>query len=306
MNPANTLLMLVRREVWENRSLWITPLVIMGVILLAAAFGGIHSNGGDGNFVFGPQPTDEELKGILSTSADKREAIYGMTIATFTMMQLFTLGIVVFFYLLDSLLSERKDRSILFWKSLPISDTQVVASKLLTALVAAPIYVLLVSAATQLLFALVWSLRFGGTTLGQILMPWDGGVWLQVQAGFVALVPAVLLWYLPIAGYLLLVSVWARRNAFLWAVLPPVAILMVEGLLLRSNVFANFLGHRFGGLFEIMGFHETNMVDTENALGIFMSHVGNVFTHYETWLGVLAAAAMFVAVVRIRRYRDDS
>jgi ABC-2 type transport system permease protein len=306
MNSANTLLMLVRREVWENRSLWITPLVIMGVILLAAAFGGIHSNGSDSHFVFGPQPTDEELQGLLSKSADKREAIYGMTIATFTMMQLFTLGIVVFFYLLDSLLSERKDRSILFWKSLPISDTQVVASKLLTALVAAPIYVLLVSAATQLLFALVWSLRFGGTTLGQILMPWDGGVWLQVQAGFVTLVPAVLLWYLPIAGYLLLVSVWARRNAFLWAVLPPVAILMVEGLLLRSSSFADFLGHRFGGVFEIMDFHEANMVDTENALGIFVSHVGNVFTHHETWLSVLAAAAMFVAVVRIRRYRDDS
>jgi len=304
MNAANNLLMLVRREIWENRSLWITPLVISGIILITAAFGGIHA--GDGNFSFGPRPSDDELSHMLAGSMGKQEAIYGLTIATFTTMQLFTLGIVVFFYLLDSLMSERKDRSILFWKSLPISDTEVVASKVLTALVAAPIYVLLVSAATQVLFALVWSLRFGGTTLGQMLMPWDGGIWLQVQAGFLALVPAVIAWYLPIAGYLLLVSVWARRNAFLWAVLPPVAILMVEGLLLRSNTFAEFLGYRFIGVFKIMDFDRMNSISDDAALGVFLGHVGSVFTHYETWLGLLAAAAMFVAVVRIRRYRDDS
>ena len=56
--------------------------------------------------------------------------------------------IVVFFYLLDSLLAERKDRSILFWKSLPVSDTEVVLSKLATALVVAPVFVLLVSSVT--------------------------------------------------------------------------------------------------------------------------------------------------------------
>ena len=304
MNAANNLLMLVRREIWENRSLWISPLVISGIILVTAAFGGIHA--GDGNVSFGPRPSDAELSHMLAGSMGKQEAIYGLTIATFTTMQLFTLGIVVFFYLLDSLMSERKDRSILFWKSLPISDTEVVTSKVLTALVAAPIYVLLVSAATQVLFALVWSLRFGGTTLGQMLMPWDGGIWLQVQAGFLVLVPAVIAWYLPIAGYLLLVSVWARRNAFLWAVLPPVAILMVEGLLLRSNAFAEFLGYRFIGVFKIMDFDRMNSISDDAALGVFLGHVGSVFTHYETWLGLLAAAAMFVAVVRIRRYRDDS
>jgi ABC-2 type transport system permease protein len=305
MKAATNLPMLVRREVWENRSLWITPLVISAIILISAAFGGIHA-GGDGNFSFGPQPSDEDLQHMLASSADRQQAIYGITIATFTAMQLFTLGIVVFFYLLDSLLGERKDRSILFWKSLPISDTEVVASKLITAVVAAPLYVLLVSALTQVLFALVWSLRFGGTTLGQILMPWDGSVWMQVQAGYLALVPAVVVWYLPIAGYLLLVSVWARRNAFLWAVLPPVAILMVEGLLLHSTAFGDFLGRRFGGVFEVMDFHDTRSIVVDEALGVFVGHVGKVFMHYETWLGVLAAAALFVAVVRIRRYRDEN
>jgi hypothetical protein len=46
--------------------------------------------------------------------------------------------------------------------------------------------------------------------------------------------------------------------------------------------------------------------DSLPTLGEFLSHVGRVFTHYETWLGVLVAVAFAVAVIRIRRYRDDS
>ena len=82
-----------------------------------------------------------------------KQIIYAITLSTFTAVQLFTMVIVLFFYLLDSLLAERKDRSILFWKSLPVSDTEVVLSKLLTAAVVVPLFVLVVSAVLQVLFA---------------------------------------------------------------------------------------------------------------------------------------------------------
>ena len=64
-------------------------------------------------------------------------------------------------------------------------------------------------------------------------MPFDGVVWLQVQAAVLVLVAGGDVWYLPIAGYLMLVSVWARRNVFLWAVLPPVAVMLLEKLFLQ-------------------------------------------------------------------------
>ena len=302
----NKLIMLVRREYWENRSLWIAPLVVAGVILLSAAFGGIHT-GDNGAFSFGTSdgPSEAELA-ALSGSLDKREMIYGVTIATFTVFQLVVLGFVIFFYLLDSLLSERKDRSILFWKSLPVSDTQVVASKTLTALVTTPVYVLLVGAATQLIFAVVWWLRMRGDPLGEVLMPFDASVWAQVQGGTWMLAFVAILWYLPIAGYLLLVSVWARKNAFLWAVLPIVGILLAEGLLMRSHHFADFLGQRFVGVFKIMAFDHGNIPDDGSALILFAKHAGAVLVNWETWAGVAVAAAAFFAVVRIRRYRDDS
>jgi ABC-2 type transport system permease protein len=301
MISANKVLMLVRREVWENRSLWIAPLAIAGVILISAAFSATPFDNDERAPWMVPGSGPEELAHL--NVSDKGNLVYAGVLSMLTVVQLFTLGIVVFFYLLDCLMAERKDRSILFWKSLPISDTEVVTSKALTSLVAAPLYVLAVSAVTQILFGLIIWARFHDSAFGGIIVPWPVGVWSQVQVGFLALVPAAVLWYLPLAGYLMLVSVWARKNAFLWAVLPPAAVLLVEALITHTHHFADFLGRRFVGLFMIMDFEHGAH---EPTLAAALEHVGRVFTHYETWLGVLVAAGFLVAVVRIRRYRDDS
>jgi ABC-2 type transport system permease protein len=302
MIHPNKVLMLIRREMWENRSLWITPLVISGVLLVSAAFSGGPGIDGQGGMHFGPSVHAEAM---MNPDGAKRDGIYAGYIGVLTLVQLAVLGIVVFFYLLDCLLSERKDRSILFWKSLPISDTEVVLSKALTALVLAPLIVLAVSAVTQILFGGILWLRFHGTPLGGWVTPWNPVVWLKVQVGSLVLVPAVILWYLPLAGYLLLVSVWARKNAFLWAVLPPIAVLLIEGMVLQSHNFADFLGRRFAGAFMVMKFPEGDDA-AGPTLGEFLTHVARVFTHHETWLGVLVAVGFIVAVIRIRRYRDDS
>jgi ABC-2 type transport system permease protein len=310
---------LIRREVWENRSLWIAPLVVAGIILVIAAFGGVHvGNGNDVSLGWnndsGAHISDQDRENIRNAMAtaplSKKQIIYAITLSTFTAVQLFTMIIVLFFYLLDSLLAERKDRSILFWKSLPVSDTQVVLSKLLTAAVITPVFVLVVSSALQVLFAGVWSMRFSGSVLGNALMAWDGPTWLKIQASFLLLLASAILWYLPILTYLMVVSVWARRNAFLWAVLPPVSILAIEGLILQSHNFGNFLGRRFIGMFQILQASSGKMFGDENegivTVGEVLNSVTAVFTHYETWAGVLAAAAMIFAAIRIRRYRDDN
>ena len=312
----NNMLWLIRREVWENRSLWIAPLVVAGVILVIAAFGGIHVGDG-GNFSMGWQSDSsidisekdrETIRSAMATAPlDKKQIIYAITLSTFTAVQLFTMVIVLFFYLLDSLLAERKDRSILFWKSLPVSDTQVVLSKLLIAAVVVPLFVLLVSSMLQVLFAIVWSVRFHDSVLGDALMAWDGPTWISLQASFLLTISTAILWYLPLIAYLMVVSVWARRNAFLWAVLPPVAILTIENMILGSNHFGDFLGHRFIGVFQLLeskvgSVHGSGMVTVRDVL----EAVSGVFTSHETWLGVLAAAVMIYGAIRIRRLRDDS
>jgi ABC-2 type transport system permease protein len=315
----NNMLWLVRREVWENRSLWIAPLVVAGVILIISAFGGIHvGNGNDvslgwdsGAGAHMSAQDRENIRNAMATAPlSKKQIIYAITLSTFTAILTFTMIIVLFFYLLDSLLAERKDRSILFWKSLPVSDTAVVVSKLLTAAVVTPVFVLLVSSVLQVLFAGVWSIRFSGSILGDALMAWDGATWLKIQATFLLLLVSAILWYLPILTYLMVVSVWARRNAFLWAVLPPVAILAIEGLLHQSNYVGRFLGRRFIGMFQILEANAGQIFGDENegfvTLGQVVKSVSAVFTHYETWAGVLAAAGMIFVAIRIRRYRDDN
>jgi ABC-2 type transport system permease protein len=297
MISASKVMMLMRREVWENRSLWIAPLAISGVILVSALIGDGPLDGGGPFRIDGKDPFAQ-----VDPGAEKRELMFAGVLGMLTVVQLFALGIVVFFYLLDSLLAERKDRSILFWKSLPISDTEVVTSKALTALVAAPLFVLLLSAVTQLVFTLVLWARLSGSGLAKFIAL-DPGLWLQLQVGFLAFIPAMVLWYLPIAAYLMLVSIWARKNAFLWAILPPVALLLVEGLMMQTHYVADFLGRRLAGAFMIMDSPEG---DVAPSLGLLMSHVARVFTHHETWLGVLVAIGFFVACIRIRRYRDDS
>src|SRR5215831_12373061 len=122
MNGSSKILMLIRRELWEHRSLWIAPLVISGIILLSASIGGIHAGeNGSYGITFNSDGNMHHLE-ALNPDLARQKKIYAAAIGMFTIVQLFVLGIVIFFYLLDCLLTERKDRSILFWKSLPISD----------------------------------------------------------------------------------------------------------------------------------------------------------------------------------------
>ena len=105
----NNMIWLIRREIWENRSLWIAPLVIAGVILVTAAFGGIHV--GDGDFsvrlaqrlrrAHSEHDRPEHPRGDGFRAARKKQVIYAITLSTFTAVQLFAMTIVLFFYLLD-------------------------------------------------------------------------------------------------------------------------------------------------------------------------------------------------------------
>jgi ABC-2 type transport system permease protein len=120
------------------------------------------------------------------------------------------------------------------------------------------------------------------------------------------------LWYTPIAGYLLLLSSWAKNKVFLWAVLPPIALPVLEKVFLGSDHVLDFLGRRFSGyimelrldpnVFEAgTNEHLPPMSDVYNAF-----HLSNLFTSSEMWIGAAAAAAMVFATIRIRRYRDDT
>jgi ABC-2 type transport system permease protein len=311
--------MLIRREFWEHKSLWIAPLVWVGLITLFFNWALFHvPDGGHSSIKVDGRPVAEvtlsgtELQRKLDVPEEGKEGAFAISyLAIFGLISVF-MTIVVFFYLIDCLYTERKDRSILFWKSLPVSDASVVLSKLAVAMLVVPIGVILLTAVTQVVNYLTALAILHGTTIGEIFPDWSFGAWLRSQAIALGVMLGGVLWYGPIAGYLMLLSAWAKNKVFLWTILPPIALPVLEKVFLQSNHVLDFLGQRFTGYIGLMkvdpnafeaGDHERfpAVDDVYNAF-----HLSNVFTSAEMWLGVAAGAAMVYAAIRIRRYRDES
>jgi ABC-2 type transport system permease protein len=319
----NTMLMLVRREFWEHRSLWIAPLVWVGLIVIMSMWGTILSLQHDDAIKIGHYATIEEIPGLndaeraelteqINAPDDRKDTVYAIAQMVLGAMISAVVLVVVFFYLLDCLYAERRDRSILFWKSLPVSDTQVVLSKVAVALLIMPLGVLALAAVTQILVSIIFWVRFDDTVLGAIMPAWSFKAWIltiwaQVQMSLIAV-----LWYVPIAGYLLFVSVFARRAVFLWAVLPPAALMLLEKMFLNTSHVAEFIGRRFAGFVEQIEVNSANFKDSGHeglptlAQAFDSIQISGLFLSTELWLGLVAGAALIYATIRIRRHRDES
>jgi ABC-2 type transport system permease protein len=216
------------------------------------------------------------------------------------MMMIFIVFIVGVFYCLDALHSERRDRSILFWKSLPVSDLTTVLSKVTIPLVVLPVIAFAIVVCVQLVMVLetgvvlIFHGMSPGTTWAHVPMFQN---WLVLLYGLAA----VALWHAPIYGWLLLVSGWARRATFLWAVLPLIVIQIFEKITFGTSYFGSFVRHRLMGFApHAFGFHGQGhpTIDSLSQLapGRYLSSPG-------LWIGLLFAAAFLIAVVRLRRYR---
>jgi ABC-2 type transport system permease protein len=318
----NTMLMLVRREFWEHRSLWIAPLVFVGVLLFTSAWGTIVAGGNHHEITSAATVNDihdmseherADLQGAIDLPVASKQTIQAAAIVGLTgVIGAFTC-IVVFFYLIDCLYSERRDRSILFWKSLPVSDAQVVLSKILVAMLVIPLGVLLLAGVTQSLLSVILWFRFHGTVIGNVIPVFSFVAWAKAEAASLSIVFGGVLWYAPIAGYLLVMSAWARRNVFLWVILPPIALPILEYWMLGSANVAHFLGRRFGGFINEMNLdtsvfkHQPGNVQMPPVNDVFDAlSVSGMFTHPEMWIGLLCAAIMVALTIRLRRYRDDT
>ena len=244
----NRLIALVKREFWENKGAFRTvPLVIGGLHLVFIVMFLVTFSHFDNEF----QSLKELLRFIAQQDVELRaQIVYGINLEMSVMFTM-VLAFVVFFYLLGSLYDDRKDRSILFWKSLPASDTLTITSKLLAAMVVAPLIFWLAYVLTHILITLLMSVVV--MMLGE--NPWTLFVslgnpfkaWSLVLASYFAQA----IWALPLYGWLMLVSSFAPRIPLLFAILPPVILgvlqLWIDFLktfTLNDNLFGLF-GHWF-------------------------------------------------------------
>ncbi len=284
ISSAQRLYWALRRELWENRSIYIAPLAAAGVALFGFLLTLIHL------------PEKMRTASTLNPMQQHERIEQPFDAAAALLMGTFL--IVGMFYCVEALQRERRDRSILFWKSLPVSDLTTVAAKVSIPFVVLPLLTFAITFATQLIMLLVSSAVLAGSGLSVATY------WAQVSLLQMSL---LLLYHLmtvhvlgsaPIYGWLLLVSAWARRAAFLWAVLPPLAICALERLLFNTAHFAAFLGQFFTGGTEGLYAPGTMPMDPATHLtpGRFLSTPG-------LWIGLAVTAAFLAAAVRLRRYR---
>jgi ABC-2 type transport system permease protein len=273
----------VRRELWENRSIYLAPLAVAAFVQFGFMISTIGMPG--------------RRRAVLMLDPAQQRATIGMPYDVAATMLIVTAMIVGAFYCLDALHGERRDRSILFWKSLPVSDLTTVLSKACIPLVVLPLFIFAIIVMTQFLM-LLWS--------SVVLLPsglaattWTRFNLLRQSLILLYGLIALALWHAPIYGWLLLISGWARRAIFLWAVLPFFAIGVLEKIAFNSSHFASLLKYRLMGhlgiafVFDARGVHSLAQLTP----GKFLSTPG-------LWIGLVFAAIFIAAAVRLRRNRE--
>ncbi|MDQ7050460.1 MAG: hypothetical protein Q9M92_13400 [Enterobacterales bacterium] len=225
---------LLIREYWEHKgAMFYTPAFIaafFAFILLLASFAGesiLVEMGSDASFSAELPKAVEMFENLEDTKRNQSVQIglYApMTIFGFVML------IVSFFYALGSLYDERKDRSILFWKSLPISDISSVLSKFVTLCISIPILYFIVISIFQLFVLILGTIVawFGGS-FGITL--WTSSNLFLVMINTLLSLVVASLWLAPVWAWLMLASAWAKKSTFLWGVLPIFLLSFAEAWL---------------------------------------------------------------------------
>jgi ABC-2 type transport system permease protein len=276
----------VRRELWENRYVYVAPAAVAALFLLGHLIGMIRL------------PAQmRQLSGV--DPEHYREAI----LQPYNTAAAFMMGayiLVTLFYCADALHSERRDRSILFWKSLPVSDLTTVLAKASIPFLILPLLTFVLTGVLQFAILLLSSvvLLANGLSVGSL---WAHLPVLQMSLLMLYhIMTAHALWPAPVYCWLLLVSGWARRAAFLWAALPVLAIAGVEKLAFHTQHFATLVGQRLIGNTEPLSYASPDIFPTDP-----MTHITPV--HFllspALWIGLVVAVAFLAAAVRLRRHQ---
>jgi ABC-2 type transport system permease protein len=271
----------IRRELWENRLIYIAPLAAAVIFL----FGFVINMMNLRHRMHGVWPADTaQYLNVLPMPHELSGALI-MGIAL----------VVGIFYSLDALYGERRDRSILFWKSLPVSDLTAVLSKASIPLVFIPLLSLVITIATQLIMLLLASAVLLGSG-ASIASLWTQDSLFHVSLVlFYHIITVHGLWYAPIYGWLLLVSAASPRAPFVWAVLPPFVICGVEKISFNTTHFLTILEERF------IGPPDPAMTMPGGASMQLIPH--HFFSQPGLWIGLAIAAGFLFGAVRLRRYR---
>ena len=283
----NDFIWLVRREFWENKAIWVLPACIGALMVVGSLFGKVE---------------------IAMLRASDAQGELAAVLLFFAIGGVFWVAMSIYsvWYLLDCLYADRKDRSVLFFKSMPLTDSMTVLSKLFVGAIAIPLVYFCAADIAALLIAFVISVR-AHLVFGNVL--WRPELWLQVQALWLYVIATGVLWYAPVVGWLMLVSAWAKRAVILQALLPPLAIMLAELLFLGTRVSCIVLRDRLlgGGYAAFRHPIHWSLANGEMTPGVWrLPDPEGFLSSPDVWIGVVIGAAFIAGAVQLRKRRTDS
>ena len=282
----------VRRELWENHSIYIAPLIagFIGILIYFISLGHISKSSIQAFGVIDPQQPAVMLAMPYSHTA---------------MLLILTALIVSVVYTLDALHGERRDRSILFWKSMPVSDLTTVLAKMSVPLIILPVLVFAMSLAAVVIILLVSTVAL--LVRGQsVAMLWTKLPFLQMELVVLYSIIVITLWYAPLYAWFTLVSGWAKRTVFLWAVLPVFAVIIIEKLAFHTSYIGRAMTERSIGFVPrafILTTPQGGWIDP-HLIPLSQLSPGTYFSSPGLWIGLLVTAGLIAAAVRLRRDRE--
>jgi len=297
----NNIQALLKREFLESKiSFLYTPLAIVGLVFILTLIGDLRSEGNGLEFIMR----------IDNNAPDKnvlKNVVLGMLQGPVLLLTFFLFGMGLA-YCLNSLYEDRKDKSILFWKSLPVSDMATVMSKAASVVLVIPIFYFLVSSIFQIIILIYMAMKswIAGYSGFEVMSQHNiFAIWFHNLMGLII----GSLWMLPFWSWIMLTSAWAKKSGFLFTLLPVGVIAYVEHWIFDTGYFIGMLGTHLKNGFFICNSYIADFEKSPRMLeDLNMERIlpwSEVFGQSDFWIGMLVSAVFLTGAIYTRRIKNE-
>ena len=290
------------REIQEHKVAFVyAPFfvsIILCLVIASVYFGGTNIQ--TDQFNFSTEYYDEEIRQAMqSVSSVSRIDIVRTGLLVLGFPILLTVGFGLLAYSLSTFADERKDRSLIFWRSLPVSDLTTVLSKVFIVTLIVPLMVIPYIILLQLVAMTSASIFFATNDIVSFGWLWGSYIitdWFRI----IFSLWAQALWSLPLFLWLMLAGTYAARP-IAGAIVPPVILIVLEGVIFKTNLVLEFIENRIGFWSRSDSFpkeyQEIRVVDISDILLLFSTQA--------FWIGIFASVILVAGIVYVRSSNSD-
>ena len=297
-----TLFTMIRREIQEHKLAFIYAPFIVALVLclvIISVYLGL-TDIQTTTFNFSTELYDEEFQeDMLQATPESKTAVIRSGLTVLGLPILLTVGFGLLAYSLSTFADERKDRSLIFWRSLPVSDLTTVMSKLIFVVIVIPLLVVPNLFLLQLISLLSVSFYFVSNDIVSFGYVWTSyfiSDWFRI----IFSLWAQALWSLPILLWLMLAGTYFKKPV-IGAIVPLVALVVLEGIIFKANNIQEFIENRLG----FWSRSDSFPIEYAEARVVDISDVYLLLTTQAFWVGILASVVLIAGIVYTRSTNND-